>query len=505
MRKNYSAWPCFSLLLALSLFVLPAFAQVQEVWARNYTTSSLEAGEHVKDMVTEASGNVIVLGTNVNGTVLLKYDVAGTLLWNKPINFDAIKVITDVAGNIYLIGRISSQFYTAKYNPGGTLLWASPYFILDGETFPRDIAVDEIGNVYVVGRISRGNSDEHELEDCVTVKYNSGGDLLWARPYNGANPSLGYDAGSAVTLDAFGNIYVAATSQRDGSRDIATLKYNPAGTLLWENRYIGPNGEEDEAADIALDVFGNVLVTGTSVKIENSTLVYERAVAVKYLFSGFQLWAQTIGGTSGLRYDAMQIMSDASGNVLAYGHTYSFPYLVKFNPAGTLLWSHTYPLFGLTSDAATDGTNAYFIASSGSGTGSSTLKIGPGGNTLWTMNYEAASGTFRIGTDNLNDVFISSALTNPASGGSDIITIRYSQCSISVPSQVHIPAEPGVCGATVNFQATTTGNCDNIEYQFGDGTPFYTPGQFLNAGHYHLAAVSPSTGERQLFTIYVDD
>jgi hypothetical protein len=88
------------------------------------------------------------------------------------------------------------------------------------------------------------------------------------------------DFGSAVAVDATGNVYVAGytastdfptlnaydTSRGSGTTtyNVFVSKLNPAGTALIYSTYLGGSSEIDIARGIAVDASGNVFVTGTT-------------------------------------------------------------------------------------------------------------------------------------------------------------------------------------------------------------------------------------------------
>ena len=133
-------------------------------------------------------------------------------------------------------GSSGSDYATLKYDPDGKLLWENRY---NGPGNSDDsasaIAVDGNGNVYVTGGSHGGCSDL----DYATLKYDPDGKLLWENRYNG--PGNGEDRASAMAVDGNGNVYVTGGSYGGSCGvDYATLKYDPDGKLLWEKRYNGP-------------------------------------------------------------------------------------------------------------------------------------------------------------------------------------------------------------------------------------------------------------------------
>src|SRR5262245_9877352 len=67
------------------------------------------------------------------------------------------------------------------------LEWVSQYMsgFSPEVDYPEAIAVDAMGNVHVTG----GSWGANQLPDMTTIKYDSGGDTLWVRRYNGLGDS----------------------------------------------------------------------------------------------------------------------------------------------------------------------------------------------------------------------------------------------------------------------------------------------------------------------------
>ncbi|MQY71165.1 hypothetical protein GH141_04445, partial [bacterium] len=177
------------------------------------------------------------------------------------------------------------------------------------------IAVDASGNVYVTGHsVGSGTS-----LDYVTVKYNSSGVQQWARRYNG--PVDEYDRASAIAVDDEGNVYVTGWSPGSGTwNDYTTIKYDSSGVQQWVARYNGPGNSGDNAYSIALDDAGNVYVTGTSAKYRTTPYNYDY-VTVKYNSSGIQQWARRYNGPGDGDDRANSLAVDDEGNVYVTGYS----------------------------------------------------------------------------------------------------------------------------------------------------------------------------------------
>ena len=203
----------------------------------------------------------------------IKYAANGDTFWVRrytgPGNFHedgASALAVDASGNVYVTGRsvgsdTSFDYATIKYNSFGDTLWVRRY-TGPGNFFDEAsaLAVDDSGNVYVTGRSDGTGFFDY---DYATIKYSSAGDTLWVRRYTG--PGNSDDDASALAVDASGNVYVTGRSVgSDTSFDYATIKYNSFGDTLWVRRYNGLENGFDEASALAVDDSGNVYVTGES-------------------------------------------------------------------------------------------------------------------------------------------------------------------------------------------------------------------------------------------------
>jgi uncharacterized delta-60 repeat protein len=244
--------------------------------------------------------------------------------YNGPGNLDDYPnaIALDASGNVYVTGTswgVGTQFdyATVKYDSDGNQLWVARYNgPADGTDTATAIAIDSAGNALVTGYSFGGVATNY---DYATVKYDSDGNQLWVVRYNG--PANADDNTNAVAVDAAGNVHVTGFSFSSGSEaDYTTIKYDPDGLELWEARYSGWVNGRDSALAMTLDAAGNVYVTGESDNGIYHNLDY---ATVKYDSTGNQLWVAIYNGpgagTLGGRDSAIAVALDVSGNVWVTG------------------------------------------------------------------------------------------------------------------------------------------------------------------------------------------
>ncbi len=298
-----------------------------ELWAARYDGPG-NGYDYARAIAIDPSGYVYVTGKSYGNKTLfdfatIKYDSYGNELWVRRYNglgnsLDGPWALAvGSSGNVYVTGdsyNIESRhdFTTVAYDPSGNELWVALY---NGPGNRGDwatgITIDPYGNVYVIGN-SAGNGTS---TDCTTVKYDPLGNELWVARYNG--PENGYDWGNAITTDLSGDIYVSGTSEVNGpNSDFITIKYDANGNELWVRRYNGPGNNTDAVYDMAVDLSGNVYVTGFSKGI--GTHVDYTTIAYNSL--GYELWVARYNGGPGNSTDiAHAIVTDSSGNIYVTG------------------------------------------------------------------------------------------------------------------------------------------------------------------------------------------
>lgn len=239
-------------------------------------------------------------------------------------------IASDSAGNVFVSGKyempanFSGTFVTcagnhdifvAKYGPAGDFKWVRTAGGVWGD-YARAAACDKAGNVYITGEIemtcdfgSGVKLDSHGNNDIFLAKYNTNGDLLWAKWLGGGPDS---DRGYGIT-ECNGSVYVTGNFQGActfegipinsvGRYDILVAKYSSDGVFQWI-RTAGGTGD-DEGWAISHDQDGNVYETGyfngtanfngTSVRSNGGRDIF----IAKYNPAGNLVWVRTAGGSS---------------------------------------------------------------------------------------------------------------------------------------------------------------------------------------------------------------
>jgi len=313
------------------------------VWERRLNGPA-SWSDSVAAIQVDAVGHVYVTGRTLSWATgldlsTLKYDTDGTLLWQR--DYDGLDsrvndLQLDAAGNAFVTG----QGFTLKYDTDGNLMWMMPYTGPIGNTTDafEALGIDAHGNVYAAGYAYSTTWDW----DCVVVKYDTGGTLVWERFYNG--PANDEDAAWALALDTSGNVLVAGHSNGIGSaRDCIVLKYSPDGNLLWEKRYDGPGGQSDNAVAIHVDANSNVYITGHSYVI-NASYDY---ITIKYDADGNVLWERLYNGLANGLDEAWALTVDDSDYVLVAGESVGIGtgrdgVTLRYDQSGYLVWEHRY-------------------------------------------------------------------------------------------------------------------------------------------------------------------
>lgn len=274
------------------------------------------------------------------------------------VNFSSAKgnaVTTDSYGNSYVTGytyeaATLNDIVTIKYNSQGDTLWARSY---NGTANRNDegtgIYVDAYGNVYVVGFAEFSS----KATDVVVLKYSPEGNLLWNLPYAKTSDPL-IDKGLAIAADMNGFIYVTGyTTNYDGKKDIFVNKYSSAGLIWTSELEDGGTGLDAQGLSIAVSRSGSIYVAGYITSAASS----EDIVVIKYNNAGEKQWMRPVNGNVNQSDKAWGIVVDELDNCFITGYITNSVgnadcYTAKINYAGTIVWSTTYAGEGNQTDKA---------------------------------------------------------------------------------------------------------------------------------------------------------
>jgi uncharacterized delta-60 repeat protein len=442
--KNHLIFKTAVVLFVL-IFAKSASSQVGQQWMKTYTSQSF-GYDIINDMVLDSSGNIYVTGeSDGQGTfydyATIKYNPAGVQQWVSRYNGPAqtardvaTGIAVDNAGNVYVTGytdnpTISGEdITTIKYNPQGIAIWVKVYNSLAlNDDRGYDIAVDNAGNVYVTGY----TKDINNNFDVITIKYNSAGVQQWLQKYNSSGTNG--DIGNAIQVDASGNVYVAGAAYSNA----LLIKYNSTGVQQWTKTYNGPGNAADNFRQMVLDASGNIYTSGES---SNGPGNYDFAV-VKFNSAGTQLWSKNYAGPGAGDDLVKGLKVDAAGNVYVTGESKGASSgkdyaTVKYNSTGTQQWVARYngpdnlsdEGFAVTVDTA----GSVYVTGKSKGSATqedfATVKYNSAGVQQWVMRHNGSADDEDYGKSIAVDNsgnIIVSGVGN-IGGSDDYCTIKYS-------------------------------------------------------------------------------
>lgn len=316
--------------------------------------------------------------------------------------------LVDSAGNVYTVGVFGGSvdfdpgpgtftlnssglwdIFIQKLDSTGNFVWAKRIGGSGNDEISGPMALDPQGNLILGGTFTGavdfdpGSSTAFlssvGFGDVFLLKLDASGNYVWAKRIGGQQ---GSEQCTALTMDAFGNIFIAGTLPwpvdfdpgpgtdiltSNGGIDIFIVKYDSSGNYCWA-RAVGGSGL-DRAYTLHTDGSGNILVGGAFVNSVDfdpgpgiailNGAANEDIFILKLDSAGNYLWAVGMGNPSINRCSSID--SDESGNVYATGY---FANTVDFDPGpGT---------HSLTSDGFLD----IYI-----------LKLDSAGQFIWAKNF----------------------------------------------------------------------------------------------------------------------
>ncbi len=320
------------------------------VWTRQVATVNTE---EVQGIGTDYNGNIYVTGSYFNSSLIM--------------------------GNDTLQNSGSYDLFLAKYSPSGIIQWAKRVGGNNSE-MSSSIFVSGNGEIFLTGNFYSNtvvfenttliNSNTNGSSDIFAVKFDSNGNVIWAKKAGGS----GEDRSKGITADATGNVFITGyfnspvfnfgsspiSNITNDSSDVFIAKYDAIGNESWA---LNAGGNDNVVAtSIAIDKASNVVVCGyfnsQNLSFANDVLTNTSSdssdvFVVKIDNNGNVLWAKNAGGN---RNDfASSLATDSKNNVYVTGNfaspTINFGslsmsnagianmFLIKYDSDGNEKWS----------------------------------------------------------------------------------------------------------------------------------------------------------------------
>lgn len=304
------------------------------MWSRK---DSVVNGNSWAYLTTDRECNVYFAGRSWYSTTqhsnIYKYNYAGVKKWETTYSGNYPGGGSSPSGLIYKNGYlymlVNSYVFTpvnmnnvgvVKYDTAGNFIWEGVYDGPYNGPLVGDFDVDNWDNTYVTGSNYNWSSPDDSI---VTIRFDSSGSIKWVNSY-----SLGFsgsDRGHDIIVDSLGYIYVTGQISTPPSSvsDFITFKYDSAGNELWNTRFNGFPGSNEEAYAICTDPLGNIYVSGNIMDGNISSIL-----TLKYSF-----------------YTGLETESDLNSRLSVYPN----PFIDKIELRSTIDFKHAdFCLFDLT-------------------------------------------------------------------------------------------------------------------------------------------------------------
>jgi hypothetical protein len=233
-----------------------------------------------------------------------------------------------------------------------------------------------------------------------------------------------YPGGVSVATDALNNVYTANWDYNPGG-DITLTKRDAAGNILWEVPYINTDNTRLEVATwVDTDSQGNILVSGT-IRSGYSNPVNAASLLMKYSPAGTLLW-RVVYETDFDGSSTMKCLVDADNNIyvlgIGTGPNGQVTKVKKFNSSGVTVWNYFDSGIGAPITFKFTPDNNIVIVHRGiTGSINGFSKIDLNGNNIWSFAGVNSLSAGDAAGDNFGNTYIING-ENVVSNAGSIIT-----------------------------------------------------------------------------------
>jgi subtilisin-like proprotein convertase family protein len=322
------------------------------LWDFFYTSpGGIDSYDDPHAITVDNAGNCYVTGSSVlygsvyrDSILTIKLNSSGTLQWKRTYARKCYTYLTtgeclyvDNQSNVYVGGTVNDSaagFLNAvllKYSPIGDLLWTAGYNGPQGNMdIYYDIKPSPDGNLVLCGAADAWYSAD--TSTFLLQKFNTSGNSLWVQTLNTMNP--GGEDGSKLLIDNSSNIFILGRSNYEFynvNYPSATflLKYNSAGSLLWDRRYGSYHESPSFAFDMQFDNNNDIVISGFQNKYGKTNLMLLKYGGA----TGNNIWTylyNRTGASSDIAYLTTML---PNGDIYTAGSSNENPMLMKMQPA----------------------------------------------------------------------------------------------------------------------------------------------------------------------------
>jgi regulation of enolase protein 1 (concanavalin A-like superfamily) len=336
------------LLLGILLFVLVSFLFVGSgrassmMWDQTYggqKTESAEALIQTSDGGFVMAGYTLSFGNGFEDFWVVRTDAFGNQEWNHTyggLDFDRAQVVIETIDGGYAIAgytvspnEVDYDCLLVKTDSQGNMIWNQTYGGDDWDVAYSLIQSSDRGYVLVGYTQSFGNGSA----DFFLIKTDEQGRMEYTRTYGGES----YDFATSFVRSSDGGYVLTGSTGSGTSTDCMIIKTDGEGNELWR-RIFGGN-DYDRANSVVVTSDGGFALAGY-------TASYGEGVADFWLVKtdglGNPLWNKTFGYSDYDRAFSLVQTADGGYALAGYGTRDVDFLLVKTDSSGNMIWNQTY-------------------------------------------------------------------------------------------------------------------------------------------------------------------
>jgi hypothetical protein len=304
------------------------------------------------------------------------------------VDHQAYNLAVDRDGNSYVVGDTFGDYgnvHLVKFGPDGTQGWVAVLPESSYNFCNMALTTDTEQNIIFASNVIQGSS-----HGFMVAKFSPGGSRLWRTLYwhSASGPSPSPFTTVDVAVDLAGSIYVEGTGiPGQTEEDIAVCKFDSSGRFRWARYFDGQRHSYDWGSGLAVTASGVLYVCGYA--LDQARRI--NAAVVKYDTAGTQLWSYVYMPNSNYKSQANCVGAAPDGSVYVAGYRATITggrnefLLVKLTINGDTAWTRADT--SMAYSLVVDQDSSVTVVGDYLNDVMRTWKYAPSGQLLWRDNY----------------------------------------------------------------------------------------------------------------------